>query len=109
MGKNNKEVVATEVVLDSRLPQGHFLTETDRVKNAVREKFAKQVAEMLLGGKDYELANDKSYLIPIAQDVNGKKIFARVQIAITAQDTFSTKSGAKKATTETVDIPDLNL
>lgn len=89
--------------------QGDLLTATGRVKAPVMKKYKEQVTQLLLSGRDYVVANDNSILIQIAQDkATGTPIYARVQISITAQDSFSVKGSAKKPTEKT-NVPELTI
>lgn len=100
MEKTNK--VATVV-------QGDLLTATGRVKAPVMKKYKEQVTQLLLSGRDYVVANDNSILLQIAQDkATGTPIYARVQISITAQDSFSVKGSVKKPTEKT-NVPELAI
>ena len=102
---NTVEVVE---VAAKELPKGKFLTEKGLVKVAVRENFKKQVLATDINLGDWELANDNSLIMPIAQDLGGETIYARVQLTITAQDTFYT--GKKKVKDdEVVEVPKLSL
>lgn len=80
------------------------LTETGRVKVAVREALKKQVQDKFFA--EWETENDGSLSLALVQDRNGTPIKVRVQLTITAQETFATKSSKKKETEE-VEIPTL--
>lgn len=89
-----KTVKAVEVAVAKELPKGKFLTEKGLVKVVVRDNFKKQVMANDINLGEWELANDNSLIMPIAQDLSGTTIYARVQLTITAQDSFYT--GKKK-------------
>lgn len=102
---NTVEVVE---VAEKELPKGKFLTEKELVKVAVRENFKKQVMGTDINLDEWEVANDNSLIKPIAQDLGGKTIYARIQLTITAQDKFYT--GKKKVKDdEVVEVPKLSL
>lgn len=80
------------------------LTETGRVKAAVRDNLKAQVEKGLFA--DWEVENDGSLSLPLAKDdATGKIIKVRVKMTITAQEDFAVR-GSKKEEKETV-IPSL--
>ncbi len=98
----NTNTVETTAVVEMKKIDG--LTETGRVKVAVREALKKQVQDKFFA--DWETENDGSLSLALVQDRNGTPIKVRVQLTITAQEEFAVK-GSKKKEVEEVEIPTL--
>lgn len=77
------------------------------VKTDVRNAFRKSVIEKENGINlsEWEVANDNSLLLPLAVDISGKVVYARIELSITINDSFST--GRKTAKKEEPAIPKL--
>lgn len=81
------------------------LTETGRVKAAVRDNLKGQVEKGLFA--DWEKENDGSLSLPLAKDeITGKIIKVRVKMTITAQEEFAVRGSKAQDKEETV-IPKL--
>lgn len=81
------------------------LTETGRVKAAVRDNLKGQVEKGLFA--DWEKENDGSLSLALAKDeITGKVIKVRVKMTITAQEEFAVRGSKAKETEETV-VPTL--
>lgn len=80
------------------------LTEKGNLKNVVRDNLKKQATKKFF--QDWTLENDGSFTYDLVEDTSGRMIKARVQLSISALDTYSTKS-SKKVEEEEIKIPSL--
>lgn len=81
------------------------LNENGNLKPVVRNALKEQVAKRYLND-DFKVANDGSYLLPLAKDNDGTVVYARVQLGITIQNSFYTGKKAK-AKDDEIEIPNL--
>ena len=98
----NTNTVETNAVVELKKIDG--LTETGRVKAAVRDALKKQVQDKFFA--DWETENDGSISLALVQDKSGTPIKVRVKLTITAQEDFAVRNSKKKEVEE-IEIPTL--